>query len=203
MQWSLSGVSVVVEGKLSGNLLCFAPRQKKYRLFTLQTPRMPPCWRGADLSHNKDSLPVEREKCVLSCLCVRNGESDGKKNISLSVFFCFSDSQLCWRWDSSLLSLFWQVNKTDTYAHMYLHHFMPSETEWAFLSGTEEKDNINVWAQDHRSFSFFWEIMLAAERYYDILTKLTAPTTKQNHAEAIKMQVCEFLTYKILWYIFL
>lgn len=30
---------------------------------------MHPCWRDIDLSHNKDTLPGEDEKGVLSCLC--------------------------------------------------------------------------------------------------------------------------------------
>lgn len=85
--WSLSGCWRKVVWKPAE--LC--PMTKNDPLFTLQTPRMHPCWRDTDLSHNKDILPGEREKCVLVC-CVRNNGWVMGKHLSFFAFYCLSQS---------------------------------------------------------------------------------------------------------------
>lgn len=88
-------------GKIVWKPAGFCPKTKNYPLFTLQTPRVHPCWQDTDLSHNKDTLPGERRKCVLCSLydCVRNKRNMmGEKNLHLFFlsFCCFLQSSfLC------------------------------------------------------------------------------------------------------------
>lgn len=175
----------------------FHPKTKNDPLFTLQTPRMHPCWRDTDLSHNKDILPGgDGEVCALRCVYARVWETKGKKCLSQSydlslclyLFLSLSDSQSCWRWNISLLWLLLQVNKTVKKVNQIFQIFSVQGHLWADKSSLCSKGL--PWPRHISNFNLLkenkWPCFLCSE------TLIVSRITDDSHSTKLTfhLSVC-------------